>query len=223
MRYLFKELSIEEPDYKEYSCNDSLKEITLQLKIFGLPNIFNICLFNNIAGLTCISIGDLDIESFDGFLNDYKKHLDKMNNLTTLKIGLNNTIISYDTIDDKIKEFINTNSVNLKEKVLFSYLEFENMENLNNLKNCVKLAKIEKLVVQIGQNNQALLNSCEFNENEKNRIELESLYYIMTKSPYNLLIKDKIIRGLRKYFKKSKEKLVVCKPYFSIFDIYEHN
>ena len=223
LRYLFKELSIEEPDYKEYSCNDSLKEITLQLKIFGLPNIFNICLFNNITGLTCISIGDLDIESFDGFLNDYKKYLDKMNNLTTLKIGLNNTIISYDTIEDKIKEFINTNSINLKEKVLFSYLEFENMENLNNLKNCVKLAKIEKLVVQIGQNNQALLNSCEFNENEKNRIELESLYYIMTKSPYNLLIKDKIIKNLRKYFKKNKEKLVVCKPYFSIFDIYEHN
>ena len=219
LRYLFKELNIDELDYKEYRCNETLKEITLQCKMFGIPNIFNICLFNNITGLTYISIGDLDIESFSGFLNDYKKHIDKMNNLITLKIGLNNTIISYNDVEEQIKEFINIKPVKLKEKVLFSFLELENIQKLNDLRKRVKFAKVDKIVVQIGKNNKILLNSCEFNENEKNKLELESLYYVLSKSPFNILIKDKIIKLLRKYFKKNKEKIVVCKPCFSLFDI----
>ena len=83
----------------------------------------------------------------------------------------------------------------------------------------VQLTKIEKIIVQIGPNNKILLNSCEYNDNLKNRIELESLYYIMTKQPYNILIKDKIIENLRKYFKKNKERIVICKPLFSSFDL----
>ena len=83
----------------------------------------------------------------------------------------------------------------------------------------MKFAKVDKIVVQIGKNNKILLNSCEFNENEKNKLELESLYYVLSKSPFNILIKDKIIKLLRKYFKKNKEKIVVCKPCFSLFDI----
>ena len=219
LRYLFKELSIDELDFKEYNCNESLKEITLQCKMFGIPNIFNICLFNNITGLTYISIGDLDIESFNGFLNDYKKNIDEMNNLITLKIGLNNTIISYDDVEEQIKEFINIKPIKLKEKVLFSFLELENIQKLNDLRKCVKSAKVDKIVVQIGKNNKILLNSCEINENERNKLELESLFYVLSKSPFNILIKDKIIKHLRKYFKKNKEKIVVCKPCFSLFDI----
>ena len=226
LRYLFKELYIE--DYinndnlrqiKEYACNKSLKEITLQCKIFGIPNIFNICLFNNITGLTYISIGDLDLESFNGFLDDYKKYIDKMSSLMTLKIGINNSILSYEEIEYKIKEFINVKSINLKNKVLFSFLEFKNIEQINELRKCVLHSKMEKLVVQIGQNNKILLNTCEFNDNEKYKTELESLYYVMTNNSYNILIKDKIIKNIRRYFKKNKEKIVVCKPYFSLSDI----
>jgi hypothetical protein len=41
----------------------------------------------------------------------------------------------------------------------------------------------------------------------------------MTNNSYNILIKDKIIKNIRRYFKKNKEKIVVCKPYFSLSDI----
>ena len=234
LRNLFKELNLDEninkenninenininEVNKEFGFNDSLKEITLQCKIFGIPNIFNIFLYNNISGLIYISIGDLDLESFNGFLYDYKKHLDKMTNLNTLKIGLSNIIISYEEVEDKMKEFIDINSVNLKAKILYSHLELGYIDKINDLRKYVQKTKIEKIVVQIGSNNNILLNSCEYNENEKNRIELESLYYIMTKQPYNLLIKDKIIKNLRRYFKKNKEKIVICRPYFSSFDL----
>ena len=211
LRYLFNELN-----NKELSYNISLKKLILQCKISRINNLFNICL-NNI-GLTHLSIGDLDLETFYGFLNDYKKYLDKMNNLLSLKIGLNNSIISYENIENKIKEFINIKSCNLKEKILFSFLELNNLEQINDLKICVQKSNIEKIIIQIGSNNKTLLNTSENEINEKYKNELTSLYYIMTKDNYKKLVNDKIIKNLRKYFKKNKHKLVVCKPYFSSYD-----
>ena len=213
LRYLFKELNTYNNNIYEY--NQTLKELTLRCKISGIPNIFNIC-FNK---LTIISIGDLDFESFNGFLNDYKKNLNEMENLISLKIGLNNTIISYEKIENTIKEFIDTNSKNLKEKILFSFLEIENIEQINDLRIYVQRSKIEKLVVQISSNNSYLLNSSEMELNEKNKMELKSLYFIMTQKQYKKLAKTKIINNLRKFFKKNKHKVVVCKPYFPSYDL----
>ena len=214
LRYLFKELNTYNNN-NIYEYNQTLKELTLRCKISGIPNIFNIC-FNK---LTIISIGDLDFESFNGFLNDYKKNLNEMENLISLKIGLNNTIISYEKIENTIKEFIDTNSKNLKEKILFSFLEIENIEQINNLRIYVQRSKIEKLVVQISSNNSYLLNSSEMELNEKNKMELKSLYFIMTQEQYKKLAKTKIINNLRKFFKKNKHKVVVCKPYFPSYDL----
>ena len=214
LRYLFKELNTYNNN-NTYEYNQTLKELTLRCKISGIPNIFNIC-FNK---LTIISIGDLDFESFNGFLNDYKKNLNEMENLISLKIGLNNTIISYEKIENTIKEFIDTNSKNLKEKILFSFLEIENIEQINNLRIYVQRSKIEKLVVQISSNNSYLLNSSEMELNEKNKMELKSLYFIMTQEQYKKLAKTKIINNLRKFFKKNKHKVVVCKPYFPSYDL----
>ena len=214
LRYLFKELNTYNNN-NTYEYNQTLKELTLRCKISGIPNIFNIC-FNK---LTIISIGDLDSESFNGFLNDYKKNLNEMENLISLKIGLNNTIISYEKIENTIKEFIDTNSKNLKEKILFSFLEIENIEQINDLRIYVQRSKIEKLVVQISSNNSYLLNSSEMELNEKNKMELKSLYFIMTQEQYKKLAKTKIINNLRKFFKKNKHKVVVCKPYFPSYDL----
>lgn len=181
----------------------------------GIPNIFKICLYNNISGLTNINIGDLDLESFLGFLNDYEKNLDKMHSLETLKIGLNNTILEYDKVEKEILKFINIKSKNLKEKVLFSYLQLDNLDKINLLRISVLKANINRLVIQIGQTNEILLNAAEYMDDEKYKIELQSLYYIMTVKPYNELAKDKIIKRLRTYFKKNKEKIVVCRKQFN--------
>jgi hypothetical protein len=162
----------------------------------------------------------LDLESFFGFLNDYKKNVDKMNNLESLKVGLNNTIISYDKVKNEIKEFINVNSIKLKEKILFSNLEVDNIDKINELKFYVQKANIEKVVVQIGSSNNLLLYSSEFNDDEKYKMELEALYFVLTKKPYNILIKDKIIINLKRYFKKNKNRVVICKPSFYAYDSY---
>ena len=83
----------------------------------------------------------------------------------------------------------------------------------------VQCSNIEKLVVQISSNNSYLLNSSEMEINEKNKMELESLYFIMTQEHYKKLVKTKIINNLRKFFKKNKHKIVVCKPYFPSYDL----
>ena len=83
----------------------------------------------------------------------------------------------------------------------------------------VQRSKIEKLVVQISSNNSYLLNSSEMELNEKNKMELKSLYFIMTTEQYKKLTKTKIINNLRKFFKKNKHKVVACKPYFPSYDL----
>ena len=223
LRYLFKDLDNNDnndPNKNiEFGCNKSLKNLTLQCKIFRIPNIFNICLYNNISGLTNITIGDLDLESFNGFLNGYKNNLDKLINLITLKIGLNNTIISYDQVEDQIKLFIQIKQINLKEKVLFSFIELDNIEQINDLKICVNSSNTEKLVIQIGHNNKKLLDISDFDNEEKLKMELQSLYFIITKPPYRTLMKDKIIKKIRKFFNKNIQKRVICKPYFFSNDL----
>ena len=223
LRYLFGEpnkndIIDDDNKNKDYFCNKSLKNINIKCKIMGMPNIFDICLYNNISGLTNINIGDLDLESFLGFLNDYEKNLDKMNSLKSLKIGLNNSIISYDKVEKEIKKFINIKSKNLTEKVLYSYIELDNLDKMNDLRMTVLKANINRIVIQIGQTSEILLNAAEFKDDENNRIELESLYYVMTFKPFNELAKDKIIKHLRTYFKKNKEKIVVCKKNFCVYD-----
>ena len=219
IKYLFNELYLENNGYNIDDCNKSLKFLTLQCKIFRIPKIFNVCLTNNISGLTHISIGELDLESFNGFLYDYQKNLNKINNLESLKIGLNNQIVLYDKVKNQIKDFIYIKSINLKEKILFSYLDIDTVDKINELKMIVYKANIEKIVIQISSNNILLLNKSEFNEEEKHKIELESLYLAIAKKPYNLLIKDKILKNLKRYFKKNKNKIVICKHSFNSYDL----
>ncbi len=217
LRYLFGEQNNNEniDDNNNIIINKSFKNLNIKCKIMGIPNIFNICLYNNISGLTNINIGDLDLESFLGFLNDYEKNLDKMHSLESLKIGLNNTILEYDKVEKEILKFINIKSKNLKEKVLFCYLQLDNLDKINLLRISVLKANINRLVIQIGQTNEILLNAAEYMDDERYKIELQSLYYIMTVKPYNELAKDKIIKRLRTYFKKNKEKIVVCRKQFN--------
>ena len=103
----------------------------------------------------------------------------------------------------------------MKEKVLFSYLELDNLDKINNLRLSVAKANINRIVIQIGQTDEILLNAAEYVDDEKYRIGLQSLFYIMTLKQYNELAKDKIIKRLRTYFKKNKEKIVVCRNQFN--------
>ena len=196
---------------KNYEGMNNLNEFILKCKVYRIPNLFNFCLYN-ISNLKNISIGDMDFQSFSGFIEIYSNNLLKLNNLKTLKIGLNNSIISYnDKISEKIKQFINKSPLNLEQKILFSFIEMNNdIKKLTNLFSSVQKANINQLVIQIGKNNLELLNKL-YNKLKK---ENELLYIIMTHKKYNILIDVQIIEYMKKFFSKHKEKIVVCKPFF---------
>ena len=197
----------------KFNGNNHLTEIILKCKIYRLPDLFNICLYNNINNIKLISIGDMDFESFSGFINLYNSNIHKMNNLKILKIGLNNSVISFnEKVSEKINEFIIKSPINLEQKILFSFLFMNNdITKLENLMKNVQKANINKLVIQIGHNNNNLLNKI-FRKQKK---ELELLFIIMTQGKYKLLMKEKIIKYINKFFSRHKEKIVICKPFFS--------
>ena len=58
----------------ELNTNLSLKNIVLHFKIYELPEIFNICLMNNLSGLKYINLGNMDEITFIGFMNNYKNN-----------------------------------------------------------------------------------------------------------------------------------------------------
>ena len=196
---------------------NNLNEFLLKCKIFRIPNIFNFCLYN-ITNIKIISIGDMDFPSFNGFIDIYSNNLNKMTNLKIIKIGLNNSIISFnDKISEKINEFTNKSPKNLEQKILFSFIEMNNdLNKLEKLFNSVQNAKINQLVIQIGKNNQELLTKLY----DKLKKEIELLYLIMTYEKYNKLIDVQIITHMRQFFSKHNEKIIVCKPFFSSNEFY---
>jgi hypothetical protein len=211
LKYLFKNIG--------NNKNSNLTEFLLKCKIYRIPELFNFCLFNNINNIKIISIGDMDFETFSGFINLYNKNIDKIINLKILKIGLNNSIISYDDkISEKVNEYINNNPINLEQKILYSFIEMNHDFNkLENLIKNVQRSKINKLIIQIGKNNLSLLNKFY----EKQKKELELLNLIMCKDKYKSLIKEKIVKSIKNFFSfKNKEKAVICKPFFSSNEFY---
>ena len=212
LRYLFKHIN------NVKGNNNHLKEFLLKCKIYKIPDLLNFCLYNNINNIKIISIGDMDFESFSGFINIYNNNFQKMGNLKIIKIGLNNSVISYDDkISEKINEYINNNSPNLKQKILFSFIEMNNeLKKCENLMKNIQRANIKKLIIQIGKNNISLLN----NIYEKQKKELELLYLIMTQGKNKTLMKEQIVKYIKKFFSRHKEKVIICKPSFSSNEFY---
>ena len=208
--YLFRNIN-------KFKGHTYITQFILKCKIYKIPDLFNFLIFNNINNIKSIYIGDMDFESFSGFINIYKGNINQMPNLKIIKIGLNNTIISYNTkISKIIYEYIEYNSVKLEEKILFSFLEFNNdFKGMKSLMNKIYKTNIKNIVIQIGKNNLPLLNKIY----EKQKNELELLFIIMTKGKYKKLINYQIIKNIKKYFGKHKSKIVLCKSFFSHNDI----
>ena len=68
--------------------NTFLENVTIHLKIIFLPEFFNICLMNNIAGLKMINLEYFNEISFIDFMECYKKNIELLKKLTNLKIKL---------------------------------------------------------------------------------------------------------------------------------------
>ena len=200
--------------------NTTLEDITLNLKIYNLPDIFNIIAINNLENMKRINIGFLDEITFISFVCEYKKNLEKLKNLLSLKISLCPSVISYKSIDNYILDYINTDSPILEEKYLFSNLVITE-EKMNELiVNVYYVAQVSKLIVQIGNDNNNIHFLAKLLTKFNNNIsaDAESLYslrMIMDFPKYSKLRVQNILDKLTSFYCKKKNRMIICKedPY----------
>ena len=199
---------------RQLNKNDSLENLTIQFKIYDLPELFNICLMNNLIGLKTINLGYLDEITFISFLKDYKFNLNKLENLTSLKISLCSSIIYYNNLEKYIIEYINTNSPKLEEKFLFSDLKIFSEQKMEELVELVYFqAEIPKLVVQLGNDNDntRLLPKVINKRIQDRRTGMLSMIILMDLPEFKKLYSMNIIKCLASFYSKKKNRAILCK------------
>ena len=199
---------------RQLNKNDSLENLTIQFKIYDLPELFNICLMNNLIGLKTINLGYLDEITFISFLKDYKFNLNKLENLTSLKISLCSSIIYYNNLEKYIIEYINTNSPKLEEKFLFSDLKIFSEQKMEELVELVYFqAEITKLVVQLGNDNDntRLLPKVINKRIQDRRTGMLSMIILMDLPEFKKLYSMNIIKCLASFYSKKKNRAILCK------------
>ena len=198
----------------ELNNNTSLQNLVIQLKIYNLPEIFNLCLMNNLSGLKQINLGSLDEMTFVGFMNDYKKYCNKLLNLTSLKITLSTSLTSFINLEKYVIEYININTPKLQEKFLFSDLIILNESKMKELFELVYLNSIvNKLVIQIGYENEHILSKVltkYINEKkEESKTEMYSLLILMELPEYHDIYNPKILDCLSSFYGLNKNKAII--------------
>ena len=197
---------------QEIYSNMKLQNITLQLKIYELPEIFNICLINNLSGLKYINLGTFDEITFIGFMMSYKMTYDKLNNLTILKIGLGISVTSYENLETYILDYINLNPPNIEEKFLFSNLKLINEKKMEELFNLVYFkATVNKLVVQISNENIHILTKVSFKYISESKTSMLSFIILMEKPEFLKLRVANILDCLSSFYEKKKNRAIICK------------
>ena len=214
-----KSITIEDIEIKrrsELNTNSSLQNLTLQFKIYELPEIFNFCLMNNLSGLKTINLGSFDELTFIGFINSYKRYNHKLLNLISLKITLGVSLISFSGLEKYILEFININSPKIEEKFLFSDLQVINESKMRELIELVYIkALVSRLVIQIGYENEHMLSKVlsKFINEKKDeyKIGMTSLIILMHKPEFQKLSNQNILECLNSFYSLNKNRAIICK------------
>ena len=199
---------------RHLNSNVSLENIIIQFKIYNLPEIFNIMIMNNLMGLKSINLGYLDEITFVSFIKDFKLYAKQLHNLTSLKISLGPSVISFNNLEKNIYEFININSPKLEEKFLFSDLKIVSETKMKEFVDLVYFkASIPKIVIQIGNDNDNIhLLSKVIDKFTKNRLnEMYSLIMLMDLPQYKPLYTMNIIRCLASFYSKKENSAILCK------------
>ena len=199
----------------QFNYNNNLENLVIQLKICFLPEIFNFCKINNLAGLKYINLGNLDEISFKGFVDDYKLNYTKLQSLVTLKINLGFSVLFYDNLEKYIFDFININSKNLQEKLLLSNLIINNEDKMEKLIELVYLkANIEKLVIKINYENIDLLSKLltKFTIQYQNKYtkNIYSLILSLNHPKFKKINKKEIITNLCDFIIFSRYRTILC-------------
>jgi hypothetical protein len=193
------------------NTNNTLKHLTLQFKIYNLPELFNFCIRNNLNGLKTINFGTLDEATFIGFVNSYKNHCDELKSLETLKISLGLSVTSYSRLENYILDYININPPNLEEKYLLSNLQIIKENKMKELVELVYFkAVVPKLVIQIGNENTHMLSKILHKFILETRSELHSLCMIFMLEKYQKLRIGNILELLSSFYEKKKNRVILC-------------
>ena len=165
-------------------------------------------------GLKSINLGYLDEIAFISFIKDFKLYAKQLHNLTSLKISLGPSVISFNNLEKNIYEFININSPKLEEKFLFSDLKIVSETKMKEFVDLVYFkASIPKIVIQIGNDNDNIhLLSKVIDKFTKNRLnEMYSLIMLMDLPQYKPLYTMNIIRCLASFYSKKENSAILCK------------
>ena len=199
----------------ELNRNLSLQNIVLKLKIYNIPEIFNICLMNNLNGLKTINLGILDMNSFVGFINDYKRYYTQLISLKCLKITLAKTVISYDNFENDLFDYININPEKLKEKYLFSILNL-NAEQMNKLYKLIYFTNgLPNMVIQIGSENSQLFSKIRAEYLDKNKKEIMPLILSLNYSKYKNIANKDIISSILNFSLQKENSAIICKDFLN--------
>lgn len=199
------------PKRNVLNTNITLKHLTLQFKIYNLPEIFNFCIRNNLNGLKTINFGTLDEVTFIGFMDSYKKNSDGLKSLETLKISLGLSVTSYSRLENYILDYINITPPNLQEKFLLSNLQIVNQNKMKELVELVYFkAVVPKLVIQIGNENTHMLSKILYKYILETKTELHSLCMIFMLEKYQKLRVGNILELLSSFYEKKKNRAILC-------------
>ena len=172
---------------RKLNPNDALENIVLQLRIYNLPEIFNICKMNNLSGLKKINLGNFDEITFKGFVNDYKKNSHQFKSLISIKINLDNSVLFFEDIENYIKEYYYINTPQLQEKFLLSNLKIDNDDVMKELIELIYLkSNIQRVILTINNKNIEKLSELlsKFINEYSNKYSFEDKKILCNESPY---------------------------------------
>ena len=200
---------------RKLNPNDSLEYLVIQMKIFYLPEIFNICKINNLSGLKSINLGYLDEISFKGFVTDYKLNAHKLTSLISIKINLGFSVLNYKDLEDYILDYIYINTPPLEEKFLLSNLLILNESKMKELIELIYLkADVQKLIFTI--NNKCidllskLLSKFIIEYKTRNINVINSIVLLMEHPKYQNLNKLGLSKYLSDFITLNKNRRILC-------------
>ena len=146
-----------------------------------------------------------------------------MESLTSLKIGIDNSVTSYTTeIETNILEYLEIKTSKLEEKFLFTYLEINNENKVEKLIKIIYFKlEIPKIIMQIVGNKNIVKKIVNYYIKDC-RIGMRTLVMIMTKAKYNKLYNMKILEHLSSFQSKRKNRAIICKENETKFDDIEY-
>ena len=178
--------------------NKSIKYFDLQLQMFKIVNIDNLLSTNFIS----LFLGDLDADTFANFVDGFtSEDFTLRSQMRSIKIGLNLTVVLYDSIYEYVNRYISHKLKYLDEMHLLSSMRIKRKELFAEFLNCVYYKnKIDSLIIEISRVNDDEIDKEIFEMKSRiNRtlISLSSIFYIKTKRTFQKKIMQRIYSQIK--------------------------